>query len=211
MAVSSGAPLADLLRVAIEAAVSAAIANKAPRRTVAAAAGSVASAFLAANRCSDSALGGFVAPDGAPARRRKKKKRNRKAKAAEAKGTPNKDDQTTAAPSVNAGAAVNDEPMHPVHQARLDDNVLAQVGSSPASLPPNSPISTARSDVSALSALGLQPRRQTVQNEYSVPVPQSPGSLDDGMDIDMRTPGNSARPPGTKASATVSGGRHSKS
>ena len=68
----------------VDAAVRAALASKAPRRTVAATGAAVASAVMAALQCGDSNRGTENAPSSASQRRRKNKKERQKAKSVKA-------------------------------------------------------------------------------------------------------------------------------
>ena len=205
---SSGAShVADLLRVAMDAAVSAAIANKAPRRTVAATAASIASAFLTAH-CGNSTRGGNVAPDVAPSKRRRKKpkkKPNQSDVAADNDVSPNQIEEAASAPvPVSIATPVLGPTASPVVQPSLDQHHSAQLGRDPAPLPTNSAESTPRSKISgassAYSALGLTPSR-TQGSATSRPVPMSPCST---------VSDNSARPPGNAVIPPLPGGRASK-
>ena len=182
----------------VAAAIGEALERMAPRRTVAAIAASSILACLqfegrgrAVAGCSMEASAAD-APSGASSRKRRRKKRRKKRDKSDVAApdvvAPNKDDQVTEV-SPHAGGQVIVEP--------------AQV-SSPAPLPPNSPVSTPRSEVSmgsGYSALGLQHMREP-PNASIVPASPSPCSTDN--------PGSSARLSADAAAAVSPGGKPGK-
>ena len=200
MMVHSGAPSAVSL---LEAAMRAAVEAKAPRRTVAATAAAVATALFTVR--GDSVPDGRGSPDASLHRKKKRsarKKRNKPADSARAEVMPNQDEMPAVDP-LRAGPAPMEpvatfitEPTPPVVPPRLDRNVLAQMGSSAAPLPPNTPGSSrSLSSASAFSvqswqkSLGISSPKKKSSSATSMAVPSSPGSLVSGA--------NSARPPGT--------------
>ena len=144
----------------VDAAVRAAVAAHAPRRSVAATAAAVATAVMAANAQRADNAPGQTAPGVASKRRRKRKKRVNKADAAQA-GTdaPNHDDQGSAVSSDASTNVVTDSTVA-VEQLRLDS---AAMGLNPVPLPINSAESIPRSKMSGVSSiestLGLTPSR----------------------------------------------------
>ena len=196
MMVHSVAPLAVSL---LEAAIRAAVEAKAPRRTVAATAAAVATALFTVH--GDSAPDGRGSPDASLHRKKKRrarKKRNKPAVTARAEVMPNHDEMPAVDPApMELAATFITEPTPPVVPPRLDSNVLAQMGSSAAPLPPNTPGSSrslssasacSERTAAAFASMGLTPRAKS-RSATSIAVPSSPGSLVSGA--------NSARPPGT--------------